>query len=61
MLEKIIVLLEGGIGGFVFSSGMVVIIVVLFLFKSGDRIVILSNFYGGIFRVIDNVFKNFNI
>lgn len=60
-LEKTIALLEGGIGGLAFSSGMAAITAALSLFKSGDRIVIPSNLYGGTFRVIDNVFKNFNI
>ncbi|OOM14364.1 trans-sulfuration enzyme family protein [Clostridium saccharobutylicum] len=60
-LEKTIALLEDGIGGLAFSSGMAAITATLSLFKSGDRIVIPSNLYGGTFRVVDNVFKNFNI
>lgn len=60
-LEKTIALLESGIGGLAFSSGMAAITAILSLFKSGDRIVIPSNLYGGTFRVIDKVFKNFNI
>ena len=34
---------------------------VLTLFKSGDRIIISSNVYGGTFRVLDKIFKNFGI
>lgn len=60
-LEKTIALLEKGIGGLAFSSGMAAITAVLSLFNSGDKIIIPSNLYGGTFRVIDKVFKNFNI
>lgn len=60
-LEKTIALLESGVGGLAFSSGMAAITAVLSLFNSGDKIIIPSNLYGGTFRVIDKVFKNFNI
>lgn len=60
-LEKTIALLEKGIGGLAFSSGMAAITAILSLFNSGDKIIIPSNLYGGTFRVIDKVFKNFNI
>lgn len=60
-LEKTIAVLENGVGGLAFGSGMAAITAVLSLFKSGDKIIIPSNLYGGTFRVIDKVFKNFNI
>jgi len=60
-LEKTIAALENGIGGLAFGSGMAAITAVLSLFKSGDKIIIPSNLYGGTFRVVDKVFKNFNI
>lgn len=60
-LEKTIAVLENGVGGLAFSSGMAAITAVLSLFNSGDKIIIPSNLYGGTFRVIDKVFKNFNI
>ncbi|WP_027624079.1 trans-sulfuration enzyme family protein [Clostridium lundense] len=60
-LEKLISDLEQGVGGFGFSSGMAAITAVLSLFKSGDNIIIPDNLYGGTFRVLDKVFKNFNI
>ena len=31
------------------------------LFKTGDKIVISSNVYGGTFRVLDKIFKNFGV
>ena len=60
-VEKEIAVLEGGVAGFAFGSGMAAITAVLNLFKSGDRIVIGSNVYGGTFRVLDKVFNNFGI
>ena len=60
-LEKTIATLENGVGGLAFGSGMAAITAVLSLFKSGDKIIIPSNLYGGTFRVVDKVFKNFNI
>ncbi|AOR24648.1 trans-sulfuration enzyme family protein [Clostridium taeniosporum] len=60
-LEKLIADLEEGTSGFAFSSGMAAITAVLSLFKSGDNIIIPDNLYGGSFRVLDKIFKNFNI
>lgn len=60
-VEKEIAVLEGGVAGFAFGSGMAAITAVLSLFKSRDRIVIGSNVYGGTFRVLDKVFNNFGI
>lgn len=58
-LEKLIAELEGGKAGFAFASGMAAITAVLLLFKAGDKVVISSNVYGGTYRVLDKVFKNF--
>ena len=60
-LEKLIAELEGGTRGFAFASGMAGITAVLSLFKSGDRILISDNLYGGTFRVVDKIFSNFNV
>lgn len=60
-LESLIAELEHGVAGFAFASGMAAITAVLSLFKSGDRIVISDNIYGGTFRVLDKVFNHFNI
>lgn len=60
-LEALIAELEGGKAGFAFASGMAAITAVLSLFESGDKIIISSNVYGGTFRVLDKVFKNFGI
>jgi cystathionine beta-lyase len=60
-LEKLIAELEGGYAGYAFSSGMAAITAVLMLFKSGDKILIPNNIYGGTFRVLDKVFLNLGI
>ncbi len=60
-LEALIAELEGGSAGFAFGSGMAALTAVISLFKSGDKIVISSNVYGGTFRVLDKIFKNFGI
>lgn len=60
-LEKLIAELEGGKRGFAFGSGMAAITAVFSLFKSGDRVIISDNLYGGTFRVLDKVFKHFGV
>ena len=60
-LEKLIAELEEGTDGFAFASGMAAITTVLLLFRSGDRILISSNVYGGTFRILDKVFQQFGL
>ncbi|MBR5711079.1 MAG: PLP-dependent transferase [Thermoguttaceae bacterium] len=60
-VEALIAELEGGTHGFAFASGMAAIAAALNLFKSGDRVVISSNVYGGTFRILDKIFKNFKL
>ena len=60
-LEALIAELEGGKAGFAFGSGMAAITTVLSLFHSGDKVIISSNVYGGTYRVLDKVFKNFEL
>jgi len=60
-LEALIAELEGGTHGLAFASGMAAITAVLQLFKTGDRVLISSNVYGGTYRVLDKVFKQFGL
>lgn len=60
-LEKLIAELEGGTAGFAFGSGMAAITAVLSLLKSGDKVLISENVYGGTFRVLNQVFDHFGI
>lgn len=60
-LESLIADLEKGKAGFAFGSGMAAITAVLSLLKSGDKVIISDNVYGGTFRVLDKVFNHFGI
>lgn len=60
-LEALIAELESGSRGFAFSSGMAAIDAVLHLFQSGDSIIISSNVYGGTFRILDKIFKQYGL
>ena len=60
-LEALIAELEGGTAGFAFGSGMAAITAVLSLFRSGDKVLISTNVYGGTFRVLDQVFRQFGL
>jgi cystathionine gamma-synthase/cystathionine beta-lyase len=56
VLEEGIALLDGGVRGFAFSSGMAAITNLLLLFRQDDHLVVTEDLYGGTFRVIDKVF-----
>lgn len=60
-LEKLIADLERGLYGLAFASGMAATTAVLTLFKTGDKILISKNVYGGTFRVLDKIFHQFGI
>ncbi len=60
-LEQLIADLEKGEYGLAFASGLAAINTVLSLFKEGDKLIVSDNIYGGTFRILDNVFKNFGI
>ncbi len=61
VLEDTVGALENGYGGLAFASGMAATTAVLSLFKSGDKIIIPDNLYGGTYRVIAKVFSHFNL
>ena len=58
-LEKSIASLEDGDGAVAFGSGMASISAIITLLKSGDHIIVSHNVYGGTFRIIDKIYKNF--
>lgn len=60
-LEKLIADLEQGNYGLAFASGLAAIHTILSLFKTGDKLVISDNIYGGTFRILENVFKNLGL
>lgn len=56
ILEEGIAMLDGGVRGFAYSSGMAAIANLLLLFRQGDHLVVTEDLYGGTFRLIDKVF-----
>jgi cystathionine beta-lyase len=60
-LEALIADLERGTDGFAFASGLAAITAVLTLFKSGDKIIISNNVYGGTFRLLNRVFPQYGL
>ncbi|MCR4716030.1 MAG: PLP-dependent aspartate aminotransferase family protein [Lachnospiraceae bacterium] len=60
-LEKLIAELEHGKYGLAFASGLAAISTVLSSFKAKDKLIVSDNIYGGSFRILDNVFKNFDL
>ena len=60
-LERSIAALEKGQRGFAFASGMAAINAVFSMLSTGDHVVISENVYGGTFRLINGVLKNFGL
>jgi cysteine-S-conjugate beta-lyase len=60
-LEHTMAVLEGGSHAFAFASGMAAISSVLLLFKPGDHIIVTEDVYGGTYRVLDEVFKRWEL
>jgi cystathionine beta-lyase len=54
-VENAIALLEGGVRGFAYASGMAAIGSTLSLLKSGDHLIASADLYGGSWRVITGV------
>lgn len=60
-LEKTIALLEGGSCGFAFASGLAANLAVFSLLSSGDHVVVSDDIYGGTYRLIETVFRRYEI
>jgi cystathionine beta-lyase/cystathionine gamma-synthase len=60
-LETCLAALEGGIAGFAFATGMAAETTVLMLFRSGGRIVVHSDLYGGTHRLLESVFRELGV
>lgn len=61
MLEQELALLESGKRAFAFSSGLAAVNAVFSLLKSGDRVLISNDLYGGTYRMAQNIFANYRI
>lgn len=60
-LEDNLAALENGKYGFCFSSGMAAIHALITIFKPGDHVICSDNVYGGVFRLFDQIIKDYNI
>ncbi|TYQ15177.1 UNVERIFIED_CONTAM: cystathionine gamma-synthase/cystathionine beta-lyase [Acetivibrio alkalicellulosi] len=60
-LEETIALLEGGDGGYAFSSGMAATSSVLSIFSKGDHILVCEDVYGGTYRVSTGLFPRLGL
>ena len=57
VLEETLASSDGGVKGFAFASGLAAIDAVLHLFRSGDRIIVTEDLYGGTYRLLEKVFR----
>jgi cystathionine beta-lyase/cystathionine gamma-synthase len=60
-LETCLTALEGGARSLVFGSGMAAINAVFSMLKTGDHVLLSQNVYGGTYRLVDGVLKNFGL
>lgn len=60
-LEDYIAVLEGGVQGFAFASGMAAISTTLMLLSAGDHIIVTEDVYGGTYRLLSNILTRMNI
>lgn len=60
-LEEYITLLEGGVRGFAFSSGMSAISTTFMLFSAGDHLIVTEDVYGGTYRLLTQILSRMNI
>ena len=59
ILEESIAAMENGTNGHAFSSGMAALTAIFSLFTTGDHFIVSEDLYGGTFRLIDVVFRQF--
>jgi len=60
-LEANLASLEGGRHGIMFASGLASLAACIHLLSSGDHVVLCDDVYGGTYRSLDKVFKQFGI
>ncbi|MDR0567593.1 MAG: PLP-dependent aspartate aminotransferase family protein [Spirochaetaceae bacterium] len=60
-LEETIAVLEGGVKGYAFGSGIAAIASVLGIFSAGDHIVTAEDLYGGSWRILNTFYKRWGL
>jgi len=61
VLERVLAELEGGAAGFAFASGMAALTTFFLLFRPGDHLVVSDDLYGGTYRLLERVFREFGL
>lgn len=56
-LEKTMALLEDGVAGYAFASGMAAITALMEVFAPGDHIIVSEDLYGGTYRLFEEIYK----
>lgn len=60
-LENTIALLENGVAGFAFTTGLAAVLASFSLMKAGDHVVMSDDIYGGTYRLIEEIWKRYNV
>ncbi len=60
-LEQCLAVLEGGVYGLAFASGMAAVDAVLRLMNSGEHVLASNDLYGGTFRLFDRVLRRYGL
>ena len=60
-LEDGMARLDGGARGFAYSTGMAAIASLLFLFRSGDHLVVTEDLYGGTYRLFEQCLNQYGL
>jgi cystathionine gamma-lyase/cystathionine beta-lyase/cystathionine gamma-lyase/homocysteine desulfhydrase len=60
-LETNVALLEGGVAGHAFASGMAAISCLMAMLKSGDHVVASRNVYGGTYRYFTKILERYDL
>ncbi len=60
-LEQCLAMLEGGVYGLAFASGMAAVDAVLRLMNSGEHVLASNDLYGGTFRLFDKVLRRYGL
>jgi cystathionine gamma-lyase len=60
-LERNVAALEGGRHGFAFASGMACLDSIMKLFRAGDHFICGESSYGGTFRLLDRILRNYGL
>ena len=60
-LENTLALLENGVAGFAFSTGLAAVLASFSLLSSGDHVVMSDDIYGGTYRLIEEIWKRYKV